>query len=151
NRRQGDRRPAPRAAPGNAVWYVLGFLLLLALAQALYQIQSGETISYSDFKVLVREDKVQEVTLSDDRLHGILKPFNGEQKGKAFAAIRVTDAKLPEELEAHGVKYTGEVASRWLSDFLISWLLPVLFIVGLMAFFLRRLGAAEGGIMSFAR
>src|SRR5262249_33249308 len=29
--------------------------------------------------------------------------------------------------------------------------LPVLFIVGLMAFFLRRLGAAEGGIMSFAR
>jgi cell division protease FtsH len=144
NRRLGERRTGPR--PGGAVWYILGFLLLLALAQAFFfQLQGGDTISYSDFKNLVREDKVAEVTLSDDRVHGKLKD------GKAFQAVRVTaDAKLPEELEQHGVKYSGEVASRWLSD-VIGWILPLLFIVGLWTFFLRRMGGAEGGVMSFAR
>ncbi|HEY2433445.1 MAG TPA: ATP-dependent zinc metalloprotease FtsH [Vicinamibacterales bacterium] len=151
NRRGSDRRPGPRSAPGGAVWYVLGFLLLLALAQAFfYQIQNGETIPYSDFKVLVRENKVQEVTLSDDRLHGTLKQVGSEKTGKPFSVIRVVDAKLPEDLEAHGVKYSGEVASRWLSD-VLGWVVPLLFIVGLWTFFLRRMGGAEGGVMSFAR
>jgi cell division protease FtsH len=145
NRRLGERRPVPRSTPGGAVWYILGFLLLLALAQAFFfQLQSGDTISYSDFKNMVRQDKVQEVKLSDDRVHGTLKD------GKPFQAVRVTDAKLPEELEQHGVKYTGEVANRWISD-VIGWILPLLFIVGLWTFFLRRMGGAEGGVMSFAR
>jgi cell division protease FtsH len=150
NRRSGERRTGPRA-PGNAVWYVLGFLLLLALAQAFFlQIQSGERIPYSDFKMRVRENKVQEVTLSEDLVRGTLKPAEGEPRGKAFSAVRVTDDKLPGELEAHGVKYSGEVASRWLSD-VIGWIIPLLFIVGLWTFFLRRMGGAEGGVMSFAR
>jgi cell division protease FtsH len=144
NRRLGERRTGPRA--GGPVWYILGFILLLLLGQAFFfKLQSGDTISYSDFKNLVRQDKVQEVTLSDDSVHG------KQKDGKPFQAVRVTaDAKLPEELEQHGVKYAGEVASRWLSD-VISWILPLLFIVGLWTFFLRRMGGAEGGVMSFAR
>src|SRR4051812_33050716 len=99
NRRAGERRTGPRTAPGSAVWYVLGFLLLLALANAFFvQLQSGETLSYSDFKVKVRADQVQEVTLSDDRVRGVLKPTDGG-KGKLFSAIRVTDPKLSEELD----------------------------------------------------
>ena len=68
---------------------MLGFLLLLALAQVFFQIQNGETIPYSDFKVLVRENKIQEVFLSDDRLHGTLKPVGNEKTGKPFSAVRV--------------------------------------------------------------
>ncbi len=150
NRRANDRRANPRSAPGGAVWYVLGVLLLLALAQAFfYQLQSGETISYSDFKGLVRDNRVQEVTLSDDRVRGILKP-QGNEKPRTFSAVRVLDDKLPEELEKHGVKYSGEVSSRWLSD-VIGWIIPLVFIVALWTFFFRRMGGAEGGVMSFAR
>src|SRR6185436_469946 len=150
NRRTGERRTGPRTAPGGAVWYVLGFLMLLALAQAFFvQLQSGDTVSYSDFKRLVREDKVLEVTLSEERLRGKLKP-QGAEPPKPFTAVRVEDAKLPEELEAHHVKYTGEVANRWVTE-VIGWIIPLLFIVGLWAFFLRRMGGAEGGVMSFAR
>ena len=142
-----ERRTAP--PPAGAVWYVLGLLLLLALAQAFFvQLQTGETIPYSEFKTLVKEGKVQEVTLSDDRVRGTLK--GGGEHPKTFTAVRVVDAKLPEELEAHGVKYTGEVANRWVTE-MIGWIIPLLFIVGLWAFFLRRMGGAEGGVMSFAR
>jgi cell division protease FtsH len=150
NRRAAERRTGPRAAPGGAVWYVLGFLVLLALAQAFFaKLQTGDTISYSDFKNLVRDNKVQEVTLSEERLRGTLKPA-GAEKPQSFTAVRVVDAKLPEDLEAHGVKYTGEVANRWVTE-VIGWIVPLVFIIGLWAFFLRRMGGAEGGIMSFAR
>src|SRR3954469_9479030 len=93
NRRLAERRISPRT-PGGAIWYVLGFLLLLAVAQAFFfQLQSGETLSYSDFKAAVRDNKVQEVTLSDDRVRGLMKPAGGD-KAKPFSAVRVTDAKL---------------------------------------------------------
>jgi cell division protease FtsH len=151
NRRTNERRGTPRTAPGGAVWYVLGFLILLALAQAFFiQLQTGEAIPYSEFKTLVREGKVEEVTLSEERVHGTLKAV-GSERAKPFSAVRVVaDAKLPEELEKNGVKYKGEVANRWLTE-LIGWVIPLLLIVGLWAFFLRRMGGAEGGVMSFAR
>jgi cell division protease FtsH len=150
NRRAGERRSGPRGATGGAVWYVLGFLVLLALAQAFFfQLQSGETISYSDFKARVREGKVQEVTISEDRIRGVLKAQEAG-RSRTFSAVRVEDPKLPEELEARGVKYTGEVASRWVTE-VLGWVIPLLLIVGLWTFFLRRMGGAEGGVMSFAR
>ena len=150
NRRTPDRRTGPRAAPGGAVWYVLGFLVLLALAQAFFlQMQTGDMISYSEFKTLVREAKVEEVRLSEERVRGTLKAPAGA-RGKPFSAVRVADPKLPEELEARGVKYAGEFANRWVTE-VIGWIIPLLLIVGLWAFFLRRMGGAEGGVMSFAR
>ena len=153
-RRSGDRRGGARAPAGSAVWYVLGFLLLLALAQALFlQVQGRERIPYSEFKTLVRDGKVEEVTISDDQLRGRLKPVTGEEpgKGKTFSVVRIEDAKLPEDLEKQGVKYAGEIASRWLSEILLGWVLPIVFVLGLWMFLLRRMGGAEGGVMSFAR
>jgi len=149
NRRSAERRTGPRA-PGSAVWYVLGFLLLLAMAQAFFfQLQSGEALSYSDFKAAVRADKVQEVILSDERVRGQFKVASGE-KPRPFSVVRIEDPKLPEELDAHSVKYTGELANRWVSE-VLGWVIPLLFIVALWTFFLRRMSGAEGGVMSFAR
>ncbi len=140
----------PRAAPASAMWYVLGFLLLLALGNAFFfSMQSGQNVPYSEFKTLVRENKVQDVTVAEDRVRGTLKP-EGNAKGRPFTAIRIEDPKLVEDLEQHGVKYTGEVASRWLGE-VLGWVIPLLFFVALWSFFFRRMGGAEGGVMSFAR
>ena len=48
------------------------------------------------------------------------------------------------------MKYTGEVPNRWLAE-LLGWVIPILFLIGLWSFFFRRMGGAEGGVMSFAR
>jgi cell division protease FtsH len=131
------------------MWYALGFLLLLALGQAFFfSIQSGETISYSEFKALVRDGKVQEVTVAEDRVRGTTRPENG--RSRTFAAVRIEDPKLLEDLEQHGVKYTGEVASRWVAE-ILGWVIPLVFLIALWTFFFRRMGGAEGGVMSFAR
>jgi cell division protease FtsH len=130
------------------MWYVLGFLLLLALGQAFFfSLQSGEAIPYSTFKQLVRDGKVQDVAVAEDRVHGTLKDG---AKPRPFSAVRIEDPKLLEDLEKAGVKYTGEVPNRWIGE-VLGWVIPLIFLVGLWSFFFRRMGGAEGGVMSFAR
>ena len=63
---------------------------------------------------------------------------------------RIEDPDLVQELEQARVKYTGETVSRWLPE-ILSWVLPLLLLVGVWSFFFRRMGGAEGGVMSFAR
>jgi cell division protease FtsH len=142
------RQPGPR--PGWSLWYGLGLLLLLGVAQMYFMTPGGRTISYSEFKTFVRNGEVAEVTIGDQTLHGTLKGGNANPSAQQFTATRVEDPKLAEELEARGVKYTGETMSRWLPD-LLGWVIPIVFIMALWGLFFRRMGGAEGGVMSFAR
>src|SRR3954463_14042299 len=148
-RRAGDRKLPPRTGPGSAMWYVLAVFLLLALGQAFYfSMAGGETISYSEFKQRVREGAVQEVVVSDDRVRGTMK--GGPKGTHPFLAVRIEDPKLLEDLEKAGVKFTGEATNKWLAE-IVGWIIPIIFLVALWSFFFRRMGGAEGGVMSFAR
>src|ERR687891_389047 len=149
DKRPGERRAIPRPGrPGGAVWYVLGFLLLMALAQVWFLPPAGRSISYSEFKTAVRGGQVAEVTVGEQAVRG---SFRREVNGQLnFNAARIEDPKLLEELDAAGVKYTGEFVSRWLPE-LLSWVLPILILIAIWSFFFRRMSGAEGGVMSFAR
>ncbi|OFV94367.1 MAG: cell division protein FtsH [Acidobacteria bacterium RIFCSPLOWO2_12_FULL_65_11] len=126
--------------------------MVLGLAQAYFLTQTGQSIPYSEFKVLLKDGQVVDVTIGEQMIHGTLKQpaANDPKQLKQFITTRVEDPKLTEELESRGVKYTGEVASRWLMD-LMGWLLPLIFLVAIWAFLFRRMSGAEGGIMSFGR
>jgi cell division protease FtsH len=115
-------------------------------------VPQGKALPYSEFKDAVKAGGVAEVIVGDTTIHGTLKEAvaNGSRQTKEFTTTRVDDTKLTEELEAHGVKYSGETNNRWLPE-LLGWLLPLLFFVGIWGFFFRRMGGAEGGVMSFAR
>jgi cell division protease FtsH len=150
NPRGGDRRGTTRltSRPSSPLWYGLGLLLVLGMAQAYYLAPPGRSIPYSEFKQLVKGGDVAEISIGDQAIRGTLKA--GDAKTKAFIVTRVEDPKLTEELEARGVKYTGEVMNRWLPE-LLGWIIPLLFLVGIWGFFFRRMSGAEGGVMSFAR
>jgi cell division protease FtsH len=131
----------------SAIWWVLGALVMLALAQAYLLSPTGRQIPYSEFKQLVRSGQVAEVAVGDTTIRGQLKKADGPT---TFSTTRIEDPKLIEELDQAGVQYQGEVVSRWLPE-VLSWLVPVLLIIALWTFFFRRIGGAEGGVMSFAR
>src|SRR5215208_4663430 len=97
-KKPGDRRLTPRTGPSSTMWYALGFLLLLALGNAfVFSFQSGQTVSYSDFKNLVRDGKVQEVTVAEDRVRGQLKQAR-DKGSRNFTAVRIEDPNLLEDL-----------------------------------------------------
>src|SRR2546428_4822368 len=120
----------------------------MALAQAWFLAPSGRQLPYSEFKQLVRSNQVAEVTVGDQTIHGTLK--TERNNSRTFTTTRIEDRNLVEELDSHGVKYTGECGSRWLPE-VLGWIVPLLLLVGLWSFFFRRMSGAEGGVMSFAR
>jgi cell division protease FtsH len=150
NPRGSDRRGASRltSRPSSPLWYGLAVLLVLGIAQAYFMTPPGRSLPYSEFKQLVRNGEVAEISIGDQSIRGTLKA--GDAKTKAFTVTRVDDPKLTEELEARNVKYTGEAMNRWLPE-LLGWVIPLLFLVGIWGFFFRRMSGAEGGVMSFAR
>ena len=147
---RGQRPTVQR--PGSSLWYGLAFLLVLSFAQLYFIAPAGQSIPYSEFKTLVRDSQVADVTITEQVIRGTLKqPAAGDPKqSKQFTTTRVDDPKLIEELEGGGVKYTGEVANRWLAE-LLGWIVPAVFFIGIWTFFFRRMGGAEGGVMSFAK
>ena len=80
----------------------------------------------------MRNGDVVEVTIGEQSLRGTLKARPDAEairsRRQAFTVNRVEDPKLAEDLEAKGVKFTGEAMNRWLPD-LLGWVIPVLFIV----------------------
>jgi cell division protease FtsH len=156
NPRGGERRP-PRplgagARPSSPLWYGLALLVVLGIAQMYFLTPAGRSIPYSEFKAFLKSGQVAEVSIGDQQIRGALKQDAGAdgKQSRQFTTTRVEDPKLTEELEGKGVKYTGEVANRWLPD-LLGWIIPLLFLVGIWGFFFRRMSGAEGGVMSFAR
>jgi len=128
------------------LWFVLAGLALLAVVQALVVAPQGTALPYSEFKSLVRSGQVAEVVVGEAVIRGTLKKAEGPT---GFSTARIEDPTLVADLEAQGVKYSGEILNRWLPE-LLGWVVPVLLLVGLWSFFMRRMGG-EGGIMSFAR
>jgi cell division protease FtsH len=143
------RRPGLFRGPLSPLWFGAVLFGLLLLAQALSTtLNQAETLDYSAFKSLLAQGRIAEVHLSTDTIRGKYQDANGAQKD--FTSVRVEDPTLAEQLDAQKVRYAGEVRSEWLGE-LLGWVFPILLIVGLWMFFFRRMGSAEGGIMSFAR
>ena len=135
--------------PAGSLWYGLALILLLGLAQMYWLTPSAAPIPYSEFKTLLKNGQLAEVSVGEQLIRGTLKEAPDGQS-KQFTTTRVDDPKLTEELEARQVKYTGEIANRWLPE-LLGWIIPLIVFIGIWGFFFRRMSGAEGGVMSFAR
>jgi cell division protease FtsH len=67
-----------------------------------------------------------------------------------FRAVRIEDPKLVDELQAHGVKFAG-VRPSFLSNLMLSWVLPLGIMFLLWTFIARRLGAAGQAVMRIGK
>jgi len=131
------------------MWFGLSLFALLLIANLVASVlKQGETIDYSQFKTLLAQDRIVEADVAKEAITGTY--LSGDNREVKFQTNRVDDPKLAEDLQAHKVKFRGEPDSRWVTE-LLSWVVPFLLILALWVFFIRRMGGAEGGIMSFAR
>ncbi|WP_242355764.1 MULTISPECIES: ATP-dependent zinc metalloprotease FtsH [Anaeromyxobacter] len=134
----------------------LGYVLLAALGVMLLQnwwsqSQAVQTLPYSEFQKLVREDKVVRVVVSQDDVQGELKePLNGKTR---FVTTRV-DPEMAKELDQHGVVYAGRFQNE-LVPLILSWVLPIALFFGIWVFLGRRmakqLGGPGGGLMAIGK
>src|SRR5246127_2517821 len=131
-------------------WYVIAAVLGMLLIQDLYLESTKLTpIPYSRFQTLLNENKIDTVAIAQNYISGSLKEAQPDGV-KDFITTRV-DSELAENLDKHGVVYSGVVANHWVRD-LLSWILPAIFFVGIWMFAIRRMGQGGlGGLMTIGQ
>jgi len=138
----------PRQSQG--LWLAMAVALVLWLL-GMYLMPAGqvEQIPYSEFKSMVRDGRFQEVTLGTAVVKGTAKADQAKVV-KIYQAVKVEDPDLLKDLEARGVRYQGEVESRWLG-FLLSWVLPLLLLFFLWRVLMERMGGAQRSMLSIGQ
>lgn len=112
-----------------------------------------QQISYSDFLNDVDAGQVQDVTITNTQINGTLQTSEGTESFVTSIVPGQDIQSLINQLEDKGVTFSGKVESTFWRDFLLTWMLPLGFIVFIWFFvfrrFSRRLGGVAGGAMSF--
>jgi cell division protease FtsH len=134
------------------LWYVgIAIVLFMLLQGVLGQRQQAQitTLSYSEFQSLLAEGRVADVVITDNFIRGTFdEPRNGKT---GFRTTRV-EREFANELAQYGVEIKGEIESTLVRD-LLSWLLPILLILGVWIFMIRRVAGRSGmgGFMSVGK
>jgi cell division protease FtsH len=125
----------------NLVYMMIAVAGVLLVHNLWSTTQSVATLPYSEFQRLLRENKVENVSIGARDLQGDLKePLDGR---KRFITTRV-EPEIAAELDKHKVSYAGRIESNMLGT-LLSWIVPVLLFFGLWFFLIRRMASQMGG------
>jgi cell division protease FtsH len=122
---------------------IVMYVLMTAVAIGLFVRSPGsaaKVVSYSEFLNMVRADQVADVAIAEHRIRGTLK-----EGSQAFETTRIEDPRLLEELERHGVTFTGAVESTWWTN-VTGWLLPLFIMILLWGVILRRMSPGQGAL-----
>ncbi|MBM3301212.1 MAG: ATP-dependent metallopeptidase FtsH/Yme1/Tma family protein, partial [Deltaproteobacteria bacterium] len=104
-------------------------------------------ISYSTFRQEVEQGAVKSVTLQGNRIRGTYVDGSG-----AFRTLAPRDSQLIPALMKQKVDILvmPEEDNPWYLTALISWL-PMIFLIGILVFFMRQMQAGGGKAMSFGK
>ena len=128
-----------------SIWYfIIAFWGLIILQEMYFAAQHMDEVPYSQFKTWVQEDKVAEISITDNVIHGKLKPEKGGESPQWFQAVRVDDPDLVRLLEEKHVEFAGVIVSTLWKD-VASWVVPILVFAGIWFWLLRKMGQGAGG------
>ncbi len=141
-----------------SIWYFIVAFVIIVLIQNFLSSAQVETITYSQFKALVKKGLVTDLAISEKTVRGNIKPEGikevlppaklkeiGKDQNKSypFVAVRVEDPGLTTELEQAGIPFKGEVATNWLPT-ILSWVVPLALFFVLWSYLLNRMGTGSG-------
>jgi len=124
--------------------YILIALLLIFGLQFVLGRGNPSIIPYSEFKKALEQGQVREVVISPTDIRGVLAQGGQTEE---FSTIRVDDPQLVGQLEQKGVKFTGRQANTFFGQ-VISWILPILIMVAIWNFTMRRMNIGGAGILN---
>ena len=122
-------------------------LLLLVLGLGWSGEAGAEEISYWAFKKMLKEGKIEEVTIGSELIEGYYKG-SGPEASRRFETVPVGDPELVKDLQESGIVYSGTRPSAWRS--IPGWLIS-LGIILFVWFLLSRRGSSDKGLMGFGK
>jgi len=105
-----------------SIWYViLGIWVVLFIQNYMASTFSIRTIPYSESLKMVKDNKVTEVAITENRIQGRINVDGAAQgKGELFKTVRV-DPEISNLLQQYDVSFKGQVESTIFRD-LLAWI-----------------------------
>jgi len=138
-----------------SIWYFVAAIAIMMLANSFLSRNSSEMISYSAFKELIVSGQITEVQISKDYYLG----YTGNQEQNlpglvptVFKTVPVNDSGFIPLLDERNVKYRA-VSERNsnIIGMLLSWVVPLIFIVIIWRAMFSKMGSGGSGVMSFGK
>ncbi len=148
-----------------SIWYFVFAFLFIAYLQSFFNPPRIENLPYSEFKILLKANKLENIRLTETDISGtiILRDIDdylpyervealniNSDIERSFFTVRLDDPKLINDLEASGISFAGKKENRWLGN-VISWVIPILLFFALWSYLFRRMGSLGGGMMEIGK
>jgi len=157
---RGDKKPDWRFN----FWPFVIMLVLLWGWQAMVSQVMVRTIPYSAFRAHLARHEVVDAVVRQNEILGRIVPkaapatnstalTNTQAEATApfqFRTQRIEDPDLVRDLQTSGAEYNGERPS-FLSQFLVSWLLPMALCLGIWSLVSKKMGVAGQSIFGFGK
>ncbi len=124
----------------NLGYFAFAFILLMLFQGWWGTQQSTTTLPYSEFLEQLEQGAVTDLVISQHDIQGrFVSPAGSHTR---FVTQRV-DTDLAELLVRHDTVFRNRPSSTWLSN-LLSWLFPMLLIIGIWVFMFRNIANRQG-------
>src|SRR5499426_2888651 len=154
-----------------SLFYLFIALTVLFMIQGWLVAPRPVEIPMSKFLTLLRDGKVDKVSLTEREIRGTLKlgalpspepgpadklrhMLGAEAGPVTFITTRIPamdDSLLLKELETAKVEFSGRVESTFWRDLLFGWIVPLGIMAALWIFLMRRMGGGPTQALSFGR
>ncbi len=163
-----DPLPKDKKYRPSPIWYFFATVFLVLLVHNFLGRSQVETLSYSQFKSLVKKELIADLVVREATIDGNLKGAAAKEilspeklkemapdvlagkTGLPFQTVKVEDPGLTAELEAAKIPFSGAVTSNWLPS-LLSWVVPVGLFLLLWSYLGRKIGSGSGGLMQIGK
>lgn len=127
-----------------SILFMIIMFALIGYQWVARQNPASEEIPYSEFKIALTRGQISSVLISATHITGELRD------GTAFTTVRVEDPDLIQTLETNEVEIRGHVESSGggILGIFLSWILPMVLMVGLWYWLMGRNKGGGGSISS---
>jgi cell division protease FtsH len=134
----------------NLSYALIAFLLLMVFQSWWATQRQIETIPYSEFQALLDQGAIEEVRVSERFVQGRLR--EPTEAGAQYFRTNRVELEMADRLREHDVRFAGEIENTLVRD-LLSWILPILLLIGFWLFMIRRFAEKQGfgGLMQVGK
>jgi cell division protease FtsH len=145
-----QKKKGPLKFPGNFWIYGVVVVIILLVAGRMDPFSKPPMpVAYSEFKNFIKDSKVSEVWISNEEIQA---KINENGTSKNILTSRLPDDSLVPLLESKGIKFEARRSNTWLSEFFLSWVLPMVILFVLWQFVIgRSMKQGPPGLMAFGK
>jgi cell division protease FtsH len=143
--------------------YIIAMIILVALFNALIAKSDNTIVPYSDFKEKIKSGEITRVEIDQHYYIGYVLAADGKEGPnpqtttppkirKVYKAVPVYEEDFTKLLDEKGVVYAAvPQESNAIFSFLLSWILPIGFMILIWRVLFKKLGNPGGNVLAFGQ